>query len=128
MTLDEYNKFAAAIRAGGFFTNGVRQVGPGLYLTVVCGDGPEILGGNSFWVTRLLQTWYFGTWGAKHYICPDHPGPVVVSLACLKREPIRILSEFEQSFISEYGLVSISVEEFESRAAQAGWFDQEDGA
>lgn len=66
MTLDEYDKFAAAIRAGGCHTNGVRPVGPvaqGLYQTVVCSKGPEILGGNSFWVARYHQEWYLGTWG-----------------------------------------------------------------
>lgn len=131
MTLDEYDKFAAAIRAGGCFTNGVRPVGQVdqcLYQTVVSRYGPKILGGNSFWVTRFHQEWYFGTWGVRHYVCPEPPGPVVVSLEWLKREPNKTLPDFDHSLVSEFGLIPLSIEEFERRAFQAGWVHTDDDA
>ena len=52
-----YEPFAAAIRAGGFFTNGLMHE-DGWDRTIVCTrsapDG-SFFSGNSFWVSRLAM-------------------------------------------------------------------------
>jgi hypothetical protein len=82
-----YEPFAADIRAGGFFTNGLMHE-DGWDRTIVCSSGSNaVFGGNSFWVTKLADGWYLGTWGVQLYRLPDDRRIVELCLNWCTRFP-----------------------------------------
>lgn len=116
MTKAEYEQFALEMQAGGFYTNGLRPVGLGLFSTIVCArklSGSQGYSGNSFWVTRFGGHWYLGTWGVRHYLVPEHRSVVETCLACLRRNPDGTTADFDQALKADFDLVQLSIEEFE---------------
>lgn len=129
MTKDEYEQFATRIQAGGFYTNGLRPVGPELFSTVICskkadeGDG---FSGNSFWATRFNKHWYLGTWGARYYQVPDDEDVVDICLTWLGRKPEGTAADFDERLKSVFNLMAVSGEEFQKRWLAAGLFSEDD--
>lgn len=129
MTKAEYEQFAARIQAGGFYTNGLRPVGPELFSTVICSkklDEGEGFSGNSFWATRFNKHWYLGTWGIRHYQVPDDKDVVEVCLTWLRRKPEGATSDFDEDLKSVFNLMPVFYEEFRELWSAAGLLSEGD--
>jgi hypothetical protein len=115
-----YPPFAAAIRKGGFYTNGVERR-DGLERTTVSSQGSRgVLGGNSFWVTKLAEGWYLGTWGAQYYRLPEEHRIVELCLSWCTRFPRGTYSDFDDQLKQEFGLIKVSEEELDRAIGQVG--------
>jgi hypothetical protein len=111
-----YPDFAEAIRAAGFFTNGIESCGT-WERTTVCSiklAGERGYSGNSFWVTRLGDHWYLGTWGVWLYRLPTGGNIVQLCIDWLTRVPRPTMADFDDQLKAEYALVPLTEAEFDS--------------
>ncbi len=116
-----YDELDRAVRAAGFFTNGLENRGDWLRTTVGSKrlSGGRGYSGNSFWVTRLRSGWYLGTWGGHLYHLPDAARLADLCVTWLRRAPDGTRSDFDQPLKVEFGLVPVSDLDFE-QAIRAG--------
>jgi hypothetical protein len=109
-----YGSLNAAVREVGCFTNGLENRGRWIRTTVCSSCGPgRVLGGISFWATRLADEWYLGTWGCRIYRVRDLPSVVGICTDWMPRASSRSMHDFDEESKNAFGLVSVTEDEFE---------------
>jgi hypothetical protein len=115
-----YDALAQAVAAAGFYTNGVEDHGT-WHRTCVCSK--KRLGGgftgNSFWVSRLPNGWYLGTWGGWIYRLPEETRLAELCIGWLSRVPDGTRADFDEWLKAEFALVPVSEESFDQEAGSA---------
>jgi hypothetical protein len=106
MTRDEYTSFADEIQSAGFYTTALERHGA-WSRTCVCSQRRPQGGytGNSFWVTRIKDRWYLGTWGSWIYRLPDNCRVADFCIAWLSHKPTPTTADFDADFVDRFGLI-----------------------
>jgi hypothetical protein len=116
---DVYEALATAVTAAGFFTTGLEDHGSWHRTCVASKKCPCGVTGNSFWVSRLPNGWYLGTWGPRLYRLTDEGRLAELCVSWLSRVPNGTRPDFDERLKKEYGLVPVSEEEFDQQAGIA---------
>lgn len=118
MKIDAYDELARAVGDAGFYTNGV-EVYEGWHRTTVCSKRGAIsgaLGGNSFWVSRMQDGWYVGTWGGDVFRLPNRARIAELCIDWLSSSPNGTSAHFDEWVISRFGLIPVPADDTEMEA------------
>lgn len=116
--IDAYDELARVLSDAGFYTNGV-EARDGWHRTTVCSKRDSRSGalcGNSFWVSRMLDGWYVGTWGGDVYRLPNECRISEFCIEWLSSCPDGTSAHFDEWVISQFCLIQVATDEPESEA------------
>jgi len=115
-----YNNISERVAAAGFFTTSVEDMG-GWDRITICGERCHPLPGftgNSFWISLTRGMWFLGTWGGTIYSARSELEVIAFSIAWLKYESSKTLSNFITSYVERFNL-TVANDEFENIIAKS---------
>jgi len=65
------------------------------------------LGGNSFWVLKVNNGWFIGTWSPIWYQVTQPARLLELCLQLLRRQPAKAYGRFEMAVMSEFALLEV---------------------
>ncbi|MCL4211206.1 MAG: hypothetical protein HRU76_06185 [Phycisphaeraceae bacterium] len=116
---DWYPELDAAVRAAGFHTSGLEDMGSWRRTTVASKRCDWYLTGNSFWVGFVGERCVLGTWGCRLYELPEVKRLASFCIDWLREAPTPTLPDFADSVRAAYGLRPIQQETLDRWVAEA---------
>lgn len=103
----EYKLLSSAVREAGFFITSPEPMDGWHRVCVSSKKG----GGKSFWVARIQNNWFAGTWGGNVYRVPGDISDFCTSW--LGMIPIGSPSDFSKEIKTQFDLQSVTEDEFD---------------